>query len=133
VLALVNDARSLARRCGDRQFAPAPPLRWNALLEHAAAAHARDMAGHNVVEHQGSDGSTPAQRIARAGFYPWRSVGENVAGGQSSPDEVVEDWLASPGHCANIMEPGFAEMGAAFTVDPASRGVVYWAQEFGTR
>jgi uncharacterized protein YkwD len=133
VLTLVNEARARPRRCGERPFSPAPPLRWNPQLERAAELHAQDMAAHGYVEHRGRDGSTPAQRIARAGYYPWHSIGENVAAGQGAPEEVVEDWLSSPGHCANLMEPTFAEMGAAFTVNMASKGVVYWAQEFGTR
>ena len=130
VLALVNEARSHARRCGDRQFAPAPVLRWNDRLAEAAAQHAQDMASHRKLDHTGHDGSTPPQRITHAG-YRWRSVGENVAAGQGSPEEVVGDWLSSPGHCANIMEPAFTEMGTAFAVNMKSDAAVYWAQEFG--
>ena len=129
VLALVNDARSRSRRCGAREFGPAAPLRWNERLAQAAAQHARDMAAHAVLDHKGHDGSTPAQRVTRTG-YPWRSVGENVAAGQPSPDDVVADWLASPGHCANIMEPAFTDMAVAFAVDLKTQQAVYWAQEF---
>lgn len=130
VLQLTNEARGRARRCGDRSFAPAPPLRTNAQLEQAAAQHAGDMAQHEYLEHRGRDGSTPAQRISRAG-YDWRSVGENIAAGQGSAQDVVDDWLSSPGHCANLMSPDFAEMGVAYAVNMASRPAVYWAQEFG--
>lgn len=130
VLALTNEARAHARRCGTRQFEAAPPLRANARLEKAAAAHAQDMAQHQYVDHAGRDGSTFSQRITRTG-YAWRSVGENVAAGQRSAQEVVQDWLASPGHCANIMNDEFTEMGVAFSVQMRSKDVVYWAQEFG--
>ena len=130
VLALVNPARAQPRRCGDRQFGAAPPLVWNAKLEHAAALHAADMAAHRYLDHKGRDGSTPSQRSARAG-YRWRSAGENIAAGQATPQDVVEDWLASPGHCANIMEPSFTEMGAAFAINRDSAAAVYWAQAFG--
>jgi uncharacterized protein YkwD len=130
VLVLVNEARAHARSCGDRHFEAAGPLRWNEQLEEAAVQHAQDMASHAKLDHAGSDGSTPSQRVSRAG-YVWRSVGENVAAGQGTPEEVVEDWLTSPGHCANIMEPAYTEMGAAFAVNMKSTAAVYWAQEFG--
>jgi uncharacterized protein YkwD len=130
VLALVNEARSHARRCGGRQFEPAPALRWNGQLEEAAGEHARDMAAHALLDHEGHDGSTPAQRVSRTG-YRWRSVGENVAAGQASADDVVEDWLSSPGHCANIMEPSYTDMAVAFAVNMKASSAVYWAQEFG--
>lgn len=130
VLALTNEARSHARSCGDHAFPPAPPLRINEPLEQAAAAHANDMAQHQYLEHAGRDGTTPAQRIARRG-YNWRAVGENIAAGQFSAEQVVEDWVASPGHCANLMNADYVDMGVAFAINMGSRPVVYWAQEFG--
>jgi uncharacterized protein YkwD len=132
VLALTNEARAHARRCGDKPFAPAPPLREDAQLEEAAATYANDMAQHQYLEHTGRDGSTPAQRISRMG-YSWRAIGENIAAGQGSAQDVVDDWLSSPGHCANIMNPEFVDMGAAFATNMTSQAVVYWAQEFGRR
>jgi uncharacterized protein YkwD len=130
VLALTNDARAHPRRCGDQKFEAAAPLRANALLEQAAALHARDMAAHAYIEHVGRDGSTPAQRVTRMG-YRWRNTGENVAAGQPSAEHVVEDWLSSPGHCANIMNPAYVDMGVAYAVNMNSTAAVYWAQEFG--
>lgn len=130
VLQLINDARSKPRRCGGKPFPAAPPLTLDAQLEQAALTHARDMARKGVMSHNGSDGSTPAERATRAG-YKWRLVGENVAMGQTSPEEVVESWLSSPGHCANIMEPQFTQMGVAYAVDSSSEGGIYWAQVFG--
>lgn len=130
VLALTNQARAQARRCGNQAFGPAPPLRANPLLERAAQSHAQDMAAHEYIEHEGRDGSTPAQRITRTG-YPWRSIGENVAAGQETPEDVVQGWIASPGHCANLMSPDFTEMGVAFAINMEAKAIVYWAQEFG--
>ncbi|HSW18905.1 MAG TPA: CAP domain-containing protein [Ramlibacter sp.] len=130
VLARVNQARALPRRCGGDSFGAAPPLRANVALERAAAAHAQDMARHGYLDHQGRDGSSPADRASRAG-YNWRSVGENIASGQPTAAEVVAGWLRSPGHCANIMQPGFSEMGVAFAVNQASEAGIYWAQTFG--
>lgn len=130
VLALTNQARAQARRCGEQRFDPAPPLHANARLEKAATMHAQDMAAHQFIEHMGRDGSSFAQRITRT-RYEWRSVGENVAAGQRTPEDVVQDWLASPGHCANIMAADFTEMGLAFAVNMDAKEVVYWTQEFG--
>lgn len=128
VLALVNEARGEKRRCGRQRFDAAPPLAPSALLDDAARAHAEDMASHSRLGHAGSDGSTAGERAARAG-YRWRLVGENVASGQSTAEQVVADWLDSPHHCANLMDPAYAEMGVGFAAGAAD---VYWAQLFGT-
>lgn len=130
VLDLVNQARVGPRQCGDRSFPAAIPLRLDPVLTRAAATHADAMAQGGFLEHEGRDGSTPAQRATRAG-YDWRNIGENIASGQVTPERVVQDWLASPRHCANIMERAFTEMGIAFAVDRASEGGIYWAQAFG--
>lgn len=132
ILELANEARAQPRRCGSRQFAAVPPLTLESHLTSAAREHARDMAKHDMLEHTGSDGSTPDQRVTRAG-YKWRATGENIASGPTTPDEVMQGWLASPGHCENIMSPRFKEMGIAWVVDPRSDSGVYWAQVFGTR
>ncbi len=131
VLELVNAARAEERKCGREVFAPAPSLKASPLLAAAAAAHARDMAEHAELTHTGSDGSKPADRITRAG-YEWRGSGENVASGQRDADAVVAAWLESPGHCANIMEPNFTEMGVAFVQVPGANPSIYWAQSFAT-
>jgi uncharacterized protein YkwD len=132
VLELVNAARAEGRRCGRRRFEPARPLALSALLTRAAAAHAADMAANGFMGHEGSDGSTAGERVNRAG-YRWRSVGENVAAGQPDADAVVESWLDSPGHCANIMSPQFTEMGVAFVSAPRSELRILWAQVFAAR
>jgi uncharacterized protein YkwD len=130
VLALVNQARTQPRRCGGRAFEAAAPLTLDATLTRAAGVHANAMAQGGFLEHTGRDGSTPADRASRAG-YDWRSIGENIASGQTTPERVMQDWLRSPEHCANIMEPRFTQMGVAFAVNPSSEGGIYWAQAFG--
>lgn len=132
VLALVNQVRAQPRRCGNQAFGAAGPLAHDRRLAQAAQVHAESMARHGYLEHRGRDGSTPADRVGRTG-YPWRSVGENIASGQTSAEQVVRGWLASPEHCANIMEPRYKEMGLAFAVNKASEGGIYWAQVFGRR
>ncbi|MFC5523682.1 CAP domain-containing protein [Polaromonas jejuensis] len=130
VLALVNEARTRPRRCGNDSFAAARPLRLNATLHGVADAHAADMARHNYFSHSGRDGSRVAERASRAG-YPWRAIGENIAAGQMQADAVVQGWLNSPGHCANIMSPAYTEMGAAFAVNNKTSAGIYWVQVFG--
>jgi uncharacterized protein YkwD len=129
VLHLINDARSRARRCGRKKFHATTPLRHAAALEHAARVHAEDMAARNFLGHVGSDESVPAGRVTQAG-YSWASVAENVAAGQTTAEEVVNTWLASPGHCANLMDPRYSESGASRATNPDSEQVVHWVQVF---
>ena len=125
VLSLVNDVRSRQRRCGSQGFGPGRPLKQNAQLERAALLHSQEMAKASFMGHQGRDGSTPAQRVTRAG-YPWAAVGENVAAGPGTVEEVIAGWLASSQHCANIMSAHFSEMGVAFAVNGQDDYGVYW-------
>ena len=131
VLALTNNARAHARRCGGTVFEAVPPLSLNTALERAALEHSKDMAVNNYMDHTGRDGSSPADRITRTG-YKWRMVGENLASGIMTPEEAVAGWLQSPHHCANLMTARFTEMGVAFAVNPATDAGVYWTQTFGT-
>lgn len=127
VLAHSNEARSHGRRCGDRFFPASPPLRHDTRLAAAASRHAQDMARHGFLEHEGSDGSSPAERATRAG-YRWRSVAENVAAGQTTARQVVQEWIRSPVHCAALMGAEFTDMGVAYAVEPKSEGGIYWSQ-----
>jgi uncharacterized protein YkwD len=129
VLELVNQARSQGRRCGAELFPPAAPLAAAEPLEAAARAHARDMASGGFFDHRGSDGSQPRERVRAAG-YRARLSGENIAFGPASAEEVVAGWLASPGHCANIMDARFRHTGVGFAEGPRP-GHYYWVQTFG--
>ena len=131
VLQLTNAARAHPRRCGPTPYGAAPPLSINAQLSQAALAYARDMATFGYMAHRGRDGSSPAQRITRSGYH-WSEVGENLASGVMTADEVVAGWLGSPEHCANLMDPLYQQMGVAFAVNPHDQRGVYWAMEFGT-
>jgi uncharacterized protein YkwD len=129
-LALVNQARAKARRCGTTPYGPAPALKGAALLDQAAQIQANDMATRNFFAHEGSDGSRPSDRITRVG-YRWRAVAENIAAGYREIDPVIQGWIESPGHCANIMNPVYTEMGIAFALNPKSESGIYWSQTFG--
>lgn len=131
ILKLTNAARAESRTCGGKRFGSAPPLKADRRLAQAALAHSRDMATGNYFSHTAKDGSAVADRASREG-YRWRRVGENIATGQGSPQQVVSGWLASPEHCANIMEPGYTEMGAAYFIERGSNTVIFWTQVFGT-
>ena len=126
-LQLVNEIRARGTRCGERSFAPAPPVRPSGTLAGVALGHAADMAEHNYFEHQDLAGRSPAQRVRAVG-YQEKLVGENIAYGPKSADEVVQGWLDSPGHCENIMDPRFAEMGIAYAAGRASKRGLYWVQ-----
>jgi uncharacterized protein YkwD len=125
-LALVNAARARGARCGDRAFSPAPPVTLSDTLGGVALGHASDMAVHNYFEHQDLGGHTPADRVRAVG-YREKLVGENIAFGPRTAEEVVQGWLDSPAHCENIMDPRFAEMGIAYAPGHAKRGL-YWVQ-----
>jgi uncharacterized protein YkwD len=126
-LLLVNEAREHGMRCGNRTFAPAPPLALSGGLDAVAFGHAADMAVNNYFEHEDLSGHSPAQRVRAAG-YRERLVGENIAYGPQSIDEAISGWLASPGHCENIMDPRFAEMGIASAAGQQPRHGLYWVQ-----
>ncbi|MFD3539174.1 CAP domain-containing protein [Streptomyces sp. NPDC058662] len=116
VLALVNKERA-AVGCS--------ALTVNAKLTKAAQDHSADMAAHGTMSHTGSDGSDAGARITRAG-YEWRTYGENVAYGYSTPAKVMEGWMNSPGHKRNILDCSYKEIGIGLA-QPGH----YWTQNFG--
>jgi uncharacterized protein YkwD len=130
ILDLVNQARAAGRRCGSKYFPPVEPLTLNPSLTHAALAHSRDMAQHAEFDHRGHDGSTPQERIQRAGYGSYRIVGENIAAGAMTPAEVTQGWLASPPHCENIMDGRFSQIGIAFASNLNTSVGIYWTQDF---
>ncbi|MFC8764604.1 MULTISPECIES: CAP domain-containing protein [Streptomyces] len=119
VIALVNSERAKAG-CG--------PLSANATLTRAAQGHSDDMAARNFFDHTDPDGDGPGERVTAAG-YPWSTYGENIAKGQSTPEQVMESWMNSPGHRANILNCDFKEIGVGIHDD----GGPYWTQVFGAR
>jgi uncharacterized protein YkwD len=126
-LQLVNDVRARGIRCGERSFGAAPPVKLSNALAAVALGHADDMARHNYFEHQDLAGHTPADRVRAAG-YQEKLVGENIAYGPKTADDVVQGWLDSPGHCENIMDPRFAEMGIAYAPGKSSKRGLFWVQ-----
>jgi uncharacterized protein YkwD len=132
LLKRLNAARASGADCGPAgRFAPAGLLSWSAPLATAAEAHAQDMAAADNLSHTSRDGRTLRERIDAAG-YAWRAIGENIAAGELTAERAMQGWLASPPHCANIMNPAFKEVGAAcIAAAPGSRYASYWAMKFG--
>lgn len=133
MLDAVNAFRAQTRECGSRGSFPAvPALSWSCGLETAALAHSMDMANNNFFSHTGSTGLSAGDRATQAG-YIWSAWGENIAAGipLSSVSAVMQGWIDSPGHCANLMGASFSNFGAAKYSNGSSTYNVYWTQVFG--
>jgi hypothetical protein len=129
VLEQTNIKRAETQDCGQHgtMFAVGP-LQLNEQLNAAAQVHAEDMANNNFMAHEGSDGSSPGDRADLAG-YPSGFVGENVARGYDTPASVVQGWTDSDGHCRNMMNGDYDELGVGFAV--SNSGEEFWVQLFG--
>jgi uncharacterized protein YkwD len=128
----INAARAAGRRCGTRNMPPAPPVRWDPLLQSAAEAHSKDMARRNYFQHRSPEGVHVSQRVS-ASRYKWRSVGENLAGGDRSIGEAVQGWLDSPEHCENLMDGKFADVAVACSAQPGTEWGTYWTMVLARR
>jgi len=148
LLDAINKARSVQRDCYPNDdsrglVGPSPKLYWNDELYASALEHSTDLAQSNTFSHYGSgtasditgDG-TPSifyERIIANGYSNYYTVGENIAGGQTTLKEVMDAWLASPGHCENIMNDKYTEVGVALVIESESTYGTYWTQNFGSK
>ncbi len=107
------------------------PLKLNAKLASAARAHSEDLARVDKIAHQGTDGSTPWKRVERAGYRP-RLAAENVATGQISLEEVMQDWKESRSHNENLLLADAAEMGIALVWRPETSYKSFWTLVLGS-
>ena len=132
LLARINQVRASGANCGvDGVFGAAAALTWNDKLTLAADGHSQDMAAKNYFSHTSADGRTLADRVNAAG-YAWSSLGENIAAGYPGINAVMDGWIASPGHCANLMSAGFAEVGVACVPGVAGDTYsTYWTMDLG--
>ena len=154
-LKVINYARNIARECKNNDgkvqeaskgsFPAVNPLSINNDLYTAALEHSKDLAQSNTFSHTGSGTSSDVtgsnlghpssvvERIAANGYVNYTTIGENIAVGQTTIEDAVHAWLESPGHCANIMNGNYKEMGLAKYENPNSRYKIYWSNEFGAK
>ncbi|HEY4575725.1 MAG TPA: CAP domain-containing protein [Thermoanaerobaculia bacterium] len=126
-------AAILAAVDAERKKAGVPPLRANDRLDQAAQRHAQDMLARHYFAHESPEGETVRER-ARAAGYDWRAIGENIAEGQLSVDEVMSTWMHSPPHRKNILDPDYRELGVGLALGRSgNEWQVEWVQTFGTR
>lgn len=139
----VNEARAVGRECGKYGYMPAvPPLKWDDRLYNAAYEHSEDMAMSNMyTAHDGTGtendwtaqvlnlgrGSTVEERAKNNGLI---NMGENVAGSSFTTQEIMDRWLASDGHCSNIMDTRYTIFGMAYVENDNSQWIRYWTQTF---
>ena len=147
ILSAINEARAVARDCQDGKglVLAASALTWNDDLYASAYEHSYDLAESNTFSHYGSGKDSDVtgsnnnkssyfnERIKANGYVGYRTIGENIAGGQSSIQEAVTAWLASPAHCTNIMNANFKEIGVAVVTNETSDYGIYWTQSFGAK
>lgn len=139
VLKLTNEARAKGHNCDtEGNFGAAPPLTMEPRLRCSARLHSQYMAtvGDDFAHTQRETGLDPFERMTAAG-YQFTAASENIAVGQSTPKEVVDGWLESDGHCANMMSKDVTQLGVGYDVGPYDSGfgqprdAPYWTQNFG--
>jgi uncharacterized protein YkwD len=96
------------------------PLRAEPHLNRISQAHARDMALRKYFNHDTPEGLEPWDRMSAADIPPYELAGENIAKGQESVDEVIEGWMKSPGHRANLLNPDYNYIGIGLYFDDAN-------------
>lgn len=109
-----------------------PPFHWVPELTQAARGHSHDMADHDFVSHEGSDGSWPEERMRRAGYEPL-AWGEVVFAGTDDAEAVLQGWLESPAHRAILLSETLEDFGIGYARNLASTYVHYWTVDLGTR
>jgi uncharacterized protein YkwD len=139
LLARVNALRAAGTTCRTPDnsrstvFAPgATALRWHSSLTQAALAHSQDMATRDYFSHTTLGGDSFDRRILAITGDIWRRLGENIAAGQGSVQEAVDDWTASYDHCLNLMNPAYTDIGVACVPRSGSaRYSSYWTMDLG--
>jgi len=146
----INNARAIQQDCGTEGIKPAvSALVWSDELYKAAYEHSEDLAESNTFSHDGSGttsdwtaeilvlgrGSTTQERIENNGYTSWRAIGENITAGTSrdTAQKAVESWLASDGHCANLMNPAYKDVGMGYVEKSGTTYTHYWTQDFGAK
>lgn len=116
-----------------RAKAGVPPLKLQETLCTAARWMAQDMATQDYFDHTDHQGRKITERFRDFGYRGYHYIGENIAAGQQTPEQVVTEWLNSPGHRHNLLSPNFSEIGIGYVFQRDSRLRRYWVQDFGAR
>jgi uncharacterized protein YkwD len=132
-------AQVIALTNADRQPFGCPALTPNAILMSTAQSHSIDMAVHDFVGHNSSDGSTAWQRIWDAGYH-YEIVAENVAWGQTTPQQAVDAWFNEKPpndlHRQNILNCALRNIGVGYYYLASGPGTAiahtFWTEDFGT-
>lgn len=127
-LVAASSLRAAGALCGSRgAFAPAPALRPHAALQRMAERHAHWLAARAELAHEGEGGAPLARRAQDAG-YAYARMSENLGLGQADAASALQAWLASGGHCANLLDPHVSEAGLACATTAAGRPL--WVMVF---
>ena len=108
------------------------PLSADNNLATAARDHSEDMGSQDYFSHTSLDGRTVPDRISDAG-YSYNTYGENIAAGYQTPEAVIDGWMSSSGHRANILNPNFCDIGVGYAYTANSTYGHYWTQNFGRK
>ena len=115
----------------EREAKGLSPVRTSPILERAAQGHADDMLARGYYGHASPEHTMVLGRTREAGYVA-DSVGENIAKGQRSVDEVMAGWMASKEHRKNILNPMFTQAGFGIALGRMPEGdEVLWVQVFG--
>ena len=109
------------------------PLQLHPALMRSARWMARDMVQHNYLRHTDYLGREIDPRLPAFGYGDYAEIGENIAGGQVTAEQVVFDWMRSPGHRSNLLNPAFREIGVAHVIGAHTHFKHYWVQDFGVQ
>lgn len=104
-----------------------PALKVNTKLAAVAEKKAEDLRDKNYFDHQSPTYGSPFDMMKQFGIS-YTSAGENIAKGQKTPADVMNGWMNSPGHKANILNSSYTEIGVGYVTD--SNGTTYWVQHF---
>ena len=127
----LNELRQQADAPCVTTHAVALPLFWESRLAASAHEQATDLARRDLLSHVDAQQRGLGARLRLAG-YAAAGAGENLAAGQTDFDDTLQAWLASPAHCANLMQPDFRDVGLACVQRRGSRYERFWVAHLGT-
>lgn len=130
ILALVNQVRAQGGTCDGQAMPAVAPLTMHPILRGAARAHAGDMAANDYFDHTSLDGRSAFERMQDAG-YDFSTAGENISGGNATAQATMDGWMQSTGHCENILNPDFQDIGVGYAYSASNQLEHLWVQTFG--